>query len=100
MSCKSCFKSEVESKGLCSICLADYRYSVYRRNLEKRQRESGRPVSSEGKRWKKSAMKELKEKIKKELVPGVKASQIVERYQVTLTMAYKILREVTNGEAR
>ena len=97
MNCKSCTCGNVVLKNLCKPCLSDYRYNTYRRYLEKKQAIAGAAISSESKRWSKESMKLLRNKIKTEINKSITAKEVMGLYQVTESLAYKVIREVRNG---
>ncbi len=47
MKCKSCGADQVHWRSLCISCAGDYRYTVYRKHLEKKQAKAGKPISEQ-----------------------------------------------------
>lgn len=98
MKCKSCDSIKIYERGLCRSCRADYAYSIYRRNLESRQRKNNKPISSEGTRWSKLERKNLKAMIKFTLLENshlkIRAAKVEFIFEIPRSLANKILQEL------
>lgn len=100
ITCINCLQpgEKTATVNVCSSCLPDYRYNVYRKNLHKKQMEAGKFLSHEGKRWSKPEMRALKNAIKSELLTGthteIRARKICDVFEITRSLANKILQEL------